>query len=690
MKINHAIHLALGIISLIPYSIKAQDNKKKYDDAELRMNNNRYDQALPIFLSIDSIAKGSNNNINFQIGECYLNAPIHQELAIPYLTKAITDISDKYNPLNSKERHAPADAYLYLAKAYHVSYQFDSAIRYFVKFQTLLDTVSDKASVNELNRDIEMCVTAKRLMANPVKMEVTLLTDSINSQYADFCPVVTADESQIFFTSRRPVGMNAPKDESGNYFENIYMANNVNGQWQQAYNIGAPVNNTGQHSATVSISPDGQTIFIYRDDGNGDGNIYSTHLNGTQWSVPEKLSDNVDSKYWEPSASVSADGQQLYFTSNRPDGFGGRDIYMSRLLPNGQWGKAQNLGPKINTEYEEDAPFINATGKILYFSSTGHNTMGGFDIFYSELDSNGQWGTPVNMGYPVNTPGDDVFFTPTTNGKAAYYSSFKETGLGEKDIYKITFPEKKEEALTVYRGTIRSSFDSAKPNIPQNVEIVVTDNATGEQVGIYHPNSATGKFLFILPSGKNYNITYQAEGYLFHSENLDVRDSTAYQVLDEAIDMRPLGVGEKIVLRNIFFATNSAVITPESDPELNKVVELMKMLKGIKVEISGHTDASGSDKINMPLSQARAESVVAYIVKQGIDSNRFVAKGYGPTQPCAKNKNADGSWNRKGMALNRRIEFKIMSTSIPLKVEQPSFVPDNLKPQDNKEEKKDK
>ncbi|MGP8216047.1 MAG: OmpA family protein [Bacteroidia bacterium] len=679
MKFRISAGLVLLLSFFFSSFLGAQDLKKKYEEAEIKMNNDQYSQALPLFLSIDS-AQGDNNSVKFQIGQCYLYSPIHQEKAIPYLIKACADISDKYNPSSLKEKHAPSDAFLFLAKAYHASYQFDTAITYYNKFKTFLDSVSDKATINEVNRDIQMCNTGKQLMANPVKMEVTILNDSINSQYADYSPVVTADESQVFFTSRRPSNPQAPKDFSGQYFENVYMANNVGGQWHQAFNIGPPINNIGQHSATVSISPDGQTIFIYRDD-NGDGNIYTTHLNGTVWSTPEKLNENVDSKYWEPSASISADGQTLYFTSNRPGGFGGRDIYMSRLLPNGQWGKAINLGPKINTEFEEDAPFIAPSGKTLYFSSTGHNTMGGFDIFYCELDSNGQWGNPINMGYPVNTPGDDVFFFPTANGKGAYYSSFKESGYGDLDIYKINFPEKKEEALTVYRGTVKSSLDSAHPNIPQNVEIVVTDNATGEQIGVYHPNSATGKFLFILPSGRNYNITYQAEGYLFHSENLDVRDSTSYQILDQAIDMRPLGVGEKIVLRNIFFPSGKATLSPESDPELHKVYDLMKMLPGITVEISGHTDSQGSDKINTPLSQARAEAVVDYLVNLGIDKNRFVAKGYGPTQPVAKNKNADGSWNRKGMALNRRIEFKIISSSIPVKVEHPSFVPDNLKPQ---------
>ncbi|HXP51464.1 MAG TPA: OmpA family protein [Bacteroidia bacterium] len=686
MKIRNSIGLVLALLFIPSVFLNAQDLKKKYDQAQIYMNNNQLAQALPLFLTIDS-AQADNNSVKFQIGECYLNAPVGQAKAIPYLQKASTDITSKYNPGSLREKHAPYDALLDLAKAYHVNYQFDTAITYYNKFKTLLDTGLDKEAIQEANRGIQQCNTGKQLMANPVKMDVTILTDSINSTYPDYSPVVTADESEIFFTSRRPSNPQAPKDFTGQYFESVYMAYNKNGQWQQAFNIGEPINNLGQHSATISISPDGQTIFIYRDD-DGDGNIYITHLNGTIWSTPEKLNENVDSKYWEPSASISADGQTLYFTSNRPDGFGGRDLYFSRLLPNGQWGKALNMGPKINTEFEEDAPFISPSGKTFYFSSTGHNTMGGFDIFYCEQDSNGQWGNPVNMGYPVNTPGDDVFFFPTADGKAAYYSSFKENGIGEKDIYRINFPEKKQEAVTVYRGTINSTMDSTTPTIPQNVEIVVTDVATGEQVGVYHPNSATGKFLFILPSGKNYNITYQAEGYMFHSENLDVRDSTAYEIIDQAIDLHPLGVGEKIILRNVFFPSGKATISPESAPELQKVYDLMKMLPGITVEISGHTDAQGSDKMNTLLSQARADAIVDYLVNMGIDKSRFVAKGYGPTQPVARNKNADGSWNRKGMALNRRIEFKIISTSIPIKVEHPSFVPDKLKPQDQENKKK--
>ncbi len=670
MKNNRFFILLLCLLQA-SFLLSAQDFKKDYEKAEALFNTNQYDQALPLFLTLHQ-TQVDNNNINFQVGVCYINAPTHQELAIPYLLTASNDISEKYNPGNYKETHAPADAYLYLAKACHLSYRFDSAIGYFNKFLGMIDTASDKQQTASIRRSIQMCNTGKELVAHPVKMTVANLGSNINSPYPDYSPVVTADEAQIFFTSRRE----GEKDETGKFFEQIYMANMKGSSWDKAFNIGPPVNQPRMHSATVGISPDGQTIYIYRDENGGD--IFTTHLNGTQWSTPEKLDENVDSKYWEPSASVSADGQTLYFTSNRPGGFGGRDIYMSRLLPNGQWGKAMNLGPNINTQYEEDAPFISANDSTLYFSSTGHNTMGGFDVFSSARDSNGHWSAPVNMGYPVNSPGDDIFFFPTSDGKGAYYSSFKDNGEGETDIYRITFPEKKAEAITVYRGIIKSAVDST---VPQNISITVTDNETGEIIGTYVPNSATGRYLIILPSGKNYNITYSAEDYLFESENIDVRFNTAYSIIDKAVDLNPLRVGEKIILKNIFFASGSTQLSPESKAELSHLYDIMTRYKGMNVEISGYTDAQGSDQMNMKLSYERAKAVVNSLIKLGIDSTRLVAKGYGPQFPIAKNKNTDGSWNPAGMKLNRRIEFKILSSSIPLKLEQPkNTVPDNLKP----------
>jgi outer membrane protein OmpA-like peptidoglycan-associated protein len=662
------LSLSCFIALLLPSFAKAQDSKKKYDEAIAFINNNVYDQALPLLISL-STEDPANNNLNFQVGQCYVYAPVHQEKGIPYLVRASADVSDKYNP-SFKEKHAPNDAYLFLGKAYHLNCQFDSAIICFSKFLSLIDTTRDKQTLKDVEREIYMCNNGKQLMAHPVKMYVKNLGDSINSPGPDYSAVVSADESQIFFTSRREGALDPT---TGKYYENIYMADNVNGIWKKAKNIGPPINEKGKHSATVGLSPDGQTIFIYRDDGNGDGNIYTTHLNGLVWGIPQKLNDNVDSKYWEPSASISADGQTLYFSSNRPGGYGGLDIYISRLLPNGQWGKAINLGPTINTQYDEDAPYIHPSGNTLYFSSKGHNTMGGFDIFSSALDSNGHWGTPENIGYPVNTPGDDIFYFPTTDGKSAYYSSFKDNGLGEKDIYRITLPERRGEALTVFRGRIIPSGDSA---LPDGLEIVVTDNQTSEQIGIYHPNIATGKYLIILPCGKNYNVVYNLNDNPFHKENLDVRDSTSYSVIERAVELRPLIVGAKATLNGIFFASSKSDLSPEAKAELQKLAELMKNHPDMKVEIGGYSDGSEDPAV----AQARADAAMKYLESQGISADRLIAKSYGSSKPIARDKNDDGSWNKDGMKLNRRIGFKVISSNEDVAIDQPINVPDDLKP----------
>jgi len=631
-----------------PVILRAQNAKKQYAEASALFNNNLYSQALTILLSIDT-AEPDNNNLNYKIGVCYFNAPVHQEKAIPYLIKACSDISAKYSQTNLKEKHAPADARLYLAKAYHLNCQFDSAISNLNKFVALIDTVGDKQTEKDINKELRECIVGKDLVTYPVKMTVTDLGDSINSPFPDYSPVVSADESQLFFTSRR-IGDKDPT--TGQFYENIYIANFVNGHWAQAQNIGAPINEKDKHDATVGLSPDGQTILIYRDDGNGDGNIYTTHLRGTTWSSPKKLDENVDSKFWEPSASISADGQVLYFSSNRPGGFGGLDIYMSRLLPNGEWGKAVNMGPKINTSEDDDAPYIHPDNKTLYFSSKGHATMGGYDIFVSTLDSNNQWGAPVNIGYPVNTPGDDIFFVPTTDGRGAYYSSFRDSGVGEKDIYRINFPEKKAEPITVYRGLIVSATDT---NLPDNIEIVVTDNATGDQVGIYHPNISTGKYLIILPCGKNYDLTYNVSDTMFHKENVDVRDSTAYNVIDRAVDLKPLVIGQKIAMKHRLTAPtkNGSTSGSEASPELQKLADLLKANKNLKIEVAGHMHGKGSEKDNLSESQASADAMVKYLVSIGIDSNRLKAKGYGSAEPMAK--------NGKGAQTENGIEFTVLS-----------------------------
>jgi len=394
--------------------------------------------------------------------------------------------------------------------------------------------------------------------------------------------------------------------------------------------------------------------LIYKDD-NGDGNIYSTSLNGDTWATPVKLNKNINSKHWEPSAFFSADGNTLYFTSNRPGGYGARDIYTSKRTPGGDWGKAENMGPAINTEYDEDAPFIHPDGVTFTFSSNGHKTMGGFDIFTSFNMGKGTWSEATNVGYPINTTDDDIFYVVSPNGLTAYFTSFREGGMGEKDNYMATFLDRKETPLTLLKGEVTNQF--GKP--AKDVEITVTDNETEEVVGVYHTNSKTGEYVFILTPGKNYNITYESEGNLFYSENMEISMKTNYYEIFKPILLDPVVVGSKITLNNIFFDFDKDSLRPLSNVEIKNLVRLMNKYPSMKVEISGYTDSKGDDVYNQKLSEARASAVVNRLIASGINSDRMKAKGYGEKNPAASNTKKDKSDNPAGRQLNRRVEFKI-------------------------------
>ncbi|HEX7415545.1 MAG TPA: OmpA family protein, partial [Bacteroidia bacterium] len=652
-------------------SLNAQNNmsfEKSFDDAEKTFSNvyhngerealtyskGGYAVALPLFINLFG-QDTSDMSVAFKIGVCYLSSRQERARAITFFNKAVRAASVNYNESSYKEKNAPLIAYKFLGDAYHLNNQFDKAITAYEKYIAIMaqDKSTNKILLEETKHSIEMCKTAKRMVANPVKITIQNLGSTVNSAYADYSPVLSADQKYLYFTSRKPGSTGGQKDDEGNYFEDIYMSKKTEKGWSNAVSIGPPINTDG-NEATVGISPDGQTILIYKDD-NGDGNIYSTTLNGDKWSTPVKLNENINSKYWEPSAFFSADGNTLYFTSNRPGGYGARDLYSSKKTQGGDWGKAVNLGSAINTPFDEDAAFIHADGVTLSFSSNGHNTMGGFDIFTSVLSHDSTWSEPMNVGYPINTTDDDIFYVISPDGLKAYFSSFRDGGYGEKDNYMAAFLEKKETPLTMVKGTVIDEL--GKP--AQNVVITVTDNETEQVVGVYNANSKTGEFLFILTPGKNYNITYQADNHLFYSENIEIPKETKYMEVDKIISLPPIVVGSKITLNNIFFDFDKATLRPLSNVELKNLVQIMKANPTMNVEISGHTDSKGSAAYNQKLSEERAQAVVTRLIESGIDTKRMKAKGYGKTMPAAPNKYADGKDDPEGRQLNRRVELKI-------------------------------
>ncbi|MDI1355283.1 MAG: OmpA family protein [bacterium] len=628
------------------YENKKTDEKTRYKGGYL--------EARKIFLQL--YAKDTTNkNLAFKIGVCYQGSNKYGVDAIPYLLSASKSITTNYKGSSYKERGAPAVSLKFLGDAYHLNYQFDKALAAYSEYKAQLLKIgnSDSSLVRETDRKIDMCNNGKIYVAAPIKITIENLGPALNSPYADYSPVITADQNSLYFTTRRPSQKSKEKNDDGNYWEDIFVSHKTVNGWSAAKSIGPSINSDG-NEASISVSPDGQSILIYSDYEDS-GNLYSTRLDGDEWTAPIKLGKNINSEYWEPSACLTANGSVIYFVSDRPGGYGGRDIYSSSRQPDSTWGVAVNMGPKINTAYEEDAPFIHADGRTLSFSSNGHTTMGGFDIFTSLLSEDNVWSDPINVGYPLNTTDDDVFYVVSPDGMKAYFTSFRKEGLGEKDNYVVTFLDRKKTPLTLVKGTVTDQ--SGKP--AQEVIITVTDNETEQVVGTYKTNSKTGEFLFILTPGKNYNITYNAKDHLFYSENIEIPKESNYYEINRAIAMTPIVVGSKINLNNIFFDFDKATLRSLSNVELKNLVQLMKSNSNLKVEIAGHTDNKGYEKYNQVLSEDRAQAVVNRLIEKGIDASRMKAKGYGKTMPVADNEKANGEDDPEGRQLNRRVELRI-------------------------------
>ncbi|HOZ30813.1 MAG TPA: OmpA family protein, partial [Bacteroidales bacterium] len=487
------------------------------------------------------------------------------------------------------------------------------------------------------------------------EVEIINLGENVNTEFREYGPMVTADGSKMYFTSRRKNTTGGALSSDGMYFEDIYETTKTENGWTKARSVGTPLN-TKLHDAVVGLSPDGQKLFIYMDSNGGD--IYVSELKGSKWLKPVSISSNINSKNHESAACISYDNKTLYFISDNPAiSMGGRDIFYSTLDKNGDWTPPTNIGNKVNTPYDEVDIFLHPDGRTMYFSSKGHNTMGGFDIFRTTKDANGQWTTPVNIGYPINTTLDDAFFVTTASGKTAYYASVRPEGHGLHDLYELKFPQdavtnvEERVLVTLVKGTVRDAV-TAYP-LEANIEII--DNAANEVMATFVTNSQTGGYIINLPSGKNYGINVSKDGYLFHSENFNIADTAEYNEVIIDIDLQRIEVGTTIVLKNIFFDYDKATLRPESFAELDRVVAILNKQPKLKIEISGHTDNKGSMDYNKQLSKARAKTVVDCLISKGISSDRLTFEGYAFEKPIATNDTDEGR------QLNRRVEFKVIS-----------------------------
>ncbi|MCA8831550.1 OmpA family protein [Hymenobacter pini] len=642
--------------------LKAALKEIKLGDEMYDLDPARYEQALPHYLAAQKF-NPNNAQLNYKIGDSYLHSGFKPR-ALEYLQKAY-----QLNPDVDPRIHYA------LGRGLHLNGKWDEAIAEYKRATPASGSKNTASFTQDIQKKIRECENGRKLAAKPSRVFIDNAGPGVNSPYPEYGPVITADESVILFTSRRPGSTGEQKDpETGGFMEDIYTSTRTTkGNWVDARNLGEGVNTDG-HDATVGLSPDGQRLLVYMEDNGGD--LHEANLRGAEWRKPQKLGSRINSKYHESSAAYTPDGRTLYFVSDKEGGLGGRDIYKIEIEGR---GPAQNLGSVINTQYGEEGVFLHPDGKTMYFSSEGHNSMGGYDIFKSVYE-NGKWSAPENLGWPINTPDDDVFFVISASGRHGYYSSFREDGLGSKDIYQITFlgPEKppvlsKEDQLlasriqpvketmvappvaivaaqvTILKGVVTD--EASKQPIEATIDVV--DNSLNQTIASFQSNAQSGRYLVSLPSGVNYGIVVRKDGYLFHSENFDLPAGAAYSEVVKDIALKKLDVGVKVVLNNIFFDFDKATLRKESTNELERLQKLLTDTPALRLEISGHTDNVGKAEYNKDLSQRRAKAVVDYLVAKGIDKGRLTFAGYGDTQPVASNA------SKAGRQLNRRTEFKV-------------------------------
>jgi hypothetical protein len=434
----------------------------------------------------------------------------------------------------------------------------------------------------------------------------------------------------MIYTTRRPGGTGGEKTPEGQYFEDIVVSyKDDNGKWSKPVSLSDYVNTNG-HEASVSLSADGQTLIVFRDDA-GNGNIYFTQWDGKTWGGLQSFGSDINTKHWEPHACLSVDGNTLYFTSDRPGGKGGRDIYRAVKLPNGKWSKSLNLGSDINTEYDEDSPFMHPDGKMFFFASKGHKTMGGFDLMFSVIDDNGKFSAPINLGHPINTPDDDVFYSTSPDGKRAYFSSAKDGGFGEKDIYLISIAGVAEKALALFKGQI---IPAEGETLPEDMVIIVTDKLTGENIGTYRPKMANGTFAVILPPGKEYTFSYQApRGEEFYSEDIFVTNELTYQEIKKEINLEPIKLLGKIKVRDKGILMNATVLNNAKDKKGIEGAKITVTDKDGKVQTFTTNDKGkkegillAADNLYTVVTEMDGKQAEASINTKGIKGNKTISQ----------------------------------------------------------------
>ncbi len=583
--------------------VNSKPFKRSFVEAQYLFLTEDYEAALKTYDKLLEMEPG-NRNVQYLIGLCYQNIPGKKQESIPYFEAAIQSMTKKYKDGSYREKEAPYEALFYLGRAHHLNFDFMDAIDYYIHYKFEMDG-EDFANIEYVDKQIEACELAEEMISHPLQVKFTKMETGDKFIDNALFGVRSADNSTMVCLTKT--------DEENT----IMMARNIDGSWTRPSTIHTQLGNYPDCQIS-SLSHDGSALLLTRADPfNSD--LYISHFDGEQWSTMEALPKYINTAYYESSASLSSDGQKLYFTSNKKGGYGALDIYVSEIQEDGKWSKPSNAGPKLNTIYNENTPFVTDNGELLYFSSQGHTTIGGYDVFLTSRQPDGSWALPKNLGYPINTPDDDLNYIPEYGGRNAYFASAARGENGESGIYTM------------------ESLELGEPGF--------------------------------LASTNNYTVLNR-EATPLESE-LSEKSET---------EIHGVNTGEFLIVKNIMFEFDNFLLDDGAIQDVDRLCMIMEQFPELSVEVIGHADAMGKEDYNLELSRKRAKTVAGFLTGKGIAQNRFIAKGVGEQENIAINYNPDGTDNPAGRQLNRHVEVKLMNYEDERITVEEIFVPEHLRP----------
>lgn len=640
---KHAILLlfalwASGFAQAQSYHTEKDVDKKAlklYEEAKTHLNASRYEEARE---ALEKTLKKTPDFIDARLmyADLLLQGKAYQQARAEF--EAAIALAPDYAPL----------AYFFLAQAAFNMQDYEAAMGPLRKY-----LASGKARGNRKEEASHLLASASfaaEAIKHPVPFDPKSLGPNINTPQPEYLPSLSADGQLLAYTTR-----------TGGRNEDIYISHLVAGQWQ----VGQPLDalNTPANDSSPSISANGKAMVFARNGQNNNFDLYFSEQQNGSWPPPQRLPPPVNTNAWESQPSLSADGRELYFASDRPGGQGRLDLWVSRLQTDGSWGIPENLGPAINSALNEQAPFIHPDGQTLYFMSKGHPGFGQYDLFLSRRQPDGSWGQPQNLGYPINTANNEGALIVSLDGATAYFDTdmlgptSEHQEMGNADLFSFElYAGARPQPATYVRVLVRDA--ATKRPLRAKLDVVKLKN--GSPLASGHADEK-GAYLAVLPIGEDYALNASQTGYLFHSENFALsKTSTITEPFVMEIELRPIpppGASEvagagPVILKNVFFETASAELRPESTVELNRLVALLEENPGLKIRVNGHTDDVGSEADNQKLSEARAKAVYDYLVAHGIGASRLAYKGFGESQPIASNA------TEAGRQLNRRTEFQ--------------------------------